>query len=186
MRAWSRANGGPPAVIILGVFLAGFKTNAGWLLVLAGIGYWVVQAVRSGRHRTVADSGQVGDLYLEILRESWISISQSFLREMEVRVSNRGSSELSIASFALRVRNGSLVDPADWRAVATEKERRKNALPRIVSPIHPNEASVGWLHFEVARPATGGFPGYTISIKDDAGNRYSASVPERSPRHFGS
>src|SRR3954454_22515512 len=41
MGQWLKANGGALAVLILGLFLAGFQTDLGWILVVLG-GVWFV------------------------------------------------------------------------------------------------------------------------------------------------
>lgn len=42
---WLRANGGPLALVVLGVALTGFTTHYGWILVVAGALWWIATYV---------------------------------------------------------------------------------------------------------------------------------------------
>jgi succinate dehydrogenase flavin-adding protein (antitoxin of CptAB toxin-antitoxin module) len=50
MRAWLKANGGPVAVVVVGLSLAGYRTPLGWLLALVGVLWWFGHALWRGRY----------------------------------------------------------------------------------------------------------------------------------------
>lgn len=45
MRQWLKANGGPLAVVVVGLALTGFTTSYGWIVVVVGVLWWLAHFV---------------------------------------------------------------------------------------------------------------------------------------------
>jgi hypothetical protein len=71
------------------------------------------------------------------------------------------------------------------REVSARSERQDYGIPLAHHATVPADESVtGWVVTKVARPAAGGIPAITVTVKDQLGNEYHATRPKEEPKVY--
>lgn len=191
MRTWLKANGGPLALVVLGLGIGGFTNHtAGVVLIGLGlIAFGLIQPPVAryfgiGEH-PLAASDAAGELLVEVVRQEWHPFGQLLISVVEVRVTNQtdvrkrfsGIGWLGPMYFI-----GSL-SAQERRDLAHEEERLVEAKARLLTPQRVLEAKAsiqGWVVRSWALPTVPNIatPGYTFIAYDELNREYPVNVPE--------
>lgn len=144
MQTWLKANGGPLAIVVVGLGVGGFTSRiVGGLLIIVGLVYFVATRPRFGRYfafceHPLAASDASGELLVEVLQQEWRTFGQLLISALEVRVTNqtgvkRGFSGMAWQGpFMFMFMDG--VSMQERRALAREEEKMPEAKARLFTP----------------------------------------------------